>query len=140
MTASTAEPKRIQFLRFNGYPLPPNARLVTRPGRYGNPFAIRKVATGFQIVDLGDRSRTLREEPYVAPSKLLASVMAVRLFELHTGPMGIYEYDADALERLRADLGGRDLACSCPLVNEHGDLWPCHANWLLRLANPGGAW
>jgi hypothetical protein len=37
-------------------------------------------------------------------------------------------------ERLRMDLGGKDLACWCPLTYEQ----PCHADVLLRIANSSG--
>lgn len=51
-----------------------------------------------------------------------ASVVA--LFELHA--IGVYPWTK---QRLRHELGGRDLACWCPLDQ------PCHADVLLRLAN-----
>jgi hypothetical protein len=34
-----------------------------------------------------------------------------------------------------APLRGHDLACWCPLVDEHGKIVPCHADVLLELAN-----
>lgn len=39
---------------------------------------------------------------------------------------------APATRRLRR---GKDLACCCPLVDGHGDRYPCHADVLLDLAN-----
>jgi hypothetical protein len=56
------------------------------------------------------------------------------LFELHTGPLGLFEYDADTLADLRRDLAGRDLMCWCPLP-EPGQPDHCHAAVLLKLAN-----
>jgi hypothetical protein len=35
------------------------------------------------------------------------------------------------------ELADRDLACWCPLEDEHGNRVPCHADVLLELANPG---
>lgn len=35
-------------------------------------------------------------------------------------------------------ISGRDLACWCPLVDGFGSPVPCHANVLLKLANPDG--
>ena len=46
-----------------------------------------------------------------------------------------------ALQRAAADaqwldpLRGMDLACWCPLEDEHGNPWPCHADVLLQMAN-----
>ena len=36
-----------------------------------------------------------------------------------------------------ADLRGKDLACWCPLEDEHGNQVPCHADVLLEIANRG---
>jgi hypothetical protein len=41
-------PQRIHWNRFEGKPLPPNTRLITRPSRWGNPFTIAEcIAEGF---------------------------------------------------------------------------------------------
>lgn len=139
-------PERIQFLRFNGYPLPAGARLCTRPGRWGNPYAVRRATGGWQVVDTGDRVPAVVDAgdhtpgpacgPQILAAKRDACALAVRLFEAATGPGGVYEYDPATLARLLRDLGGRDLACSCPLLDDEGDPWPCHVRWLLALANP----
>ncbi|WP_373862109.1 DUF4326 domain-containing protein [Nocardia farcinica] len=34
-------------------------------------------------------------------------------------------------------MGGRDLACWCPLEDEHGNRIPCHADVLLEIAHAG---
>lgn len=132
-------PKRIQWNRFAGKPLPPNTRLVTRPTRWGNPFAVRREAGAWRVVDINDQSTALREEPqrFKLTDRFYAAGMAVRLFELHTGPMGLYEFSPDDRADLLRELAGRDLACSCPLtLPGHPDVrWPCHADHLLRLAN-----
>jgi hypothetical protein len=137
MAATMSSPQRIQFLRFNGYPLPPNAKLVTRPGRWGNRFAIRKAATGWQVVDTKDLLPALREQPLIESSKFAASKTAVRLFEFY-GRIGVHRYTADDLADMRATLGGRDLACACPLTDGLGNAWPCHGDVLLAWSNPGG--
>ena len=40
------------------------------------------------------------------------------------------------VDDVRRELTGRDLACWCSLEDEHGDRVPCHADVLLRVANP----
>ena len=44
--------------------------------------------------------------------------------------LSYYNRPYPSLDEIRAALGGRDLACWCPLDK------PCHADVLLRLANP----
>lgn len=122
-------PQRIQLRRKKGWRLPDRAVSVARPSRYGNPFAARPIpgTSRWTVVDLGDKSRTLREEPPDVHDKWAATVMAVRLFELHTGPFGLYEYEPGFLNPLT----GRDLACYCPVDTD----WPCHADSLLLCVN-----
>ncbi len=36
---SDTKPQRIQRKRTKGWKMPPNTKCVTRPGRYGNPYA-----------------------------------------------------------------------------------------------------
>ena len=40
MTESTAAPRRLHFNRYAGGRLPPGSRLVTRPGKWGNPIKV----------------------------------------------------------------------------------------------------
>ncbi|MFI6639977.1 DUF4326 domain-containing protein [Streptomyces sp. NPDC050504] len=130
-------PTRIQRRRTKGWTAPEGAVYVGRPTRWANPFTVRPVSTGWQLIDLGDRSRSLREAPQIfAPTdRLYARLMATRLFELHhTTELGIYRYNAAALATLRADLAGRDLMCWCPLPGD-GEPDHCHAAVLLALAN-----
>ena len=132
------KPQRIQRSRQRGWRMPSGARYVGRPGPFGNPFkVIRGQRTGqWRVVDTGDRSRTLREEPQYVPDQWAGAVMAVRLFELHTGPLGLYEWDD--VEEVRRELAGQDLVCWCPLVDADGQPVPCHADVLLELAaSPG---
>lgn len=133
-----SQPARVQRTRprKKGQPgMPPGAVYVGRGTRWGNPFKVVPLAGGrFQVVDTGDRSRSLREEPQVIDEAYFARVMATRLFELHTTPLGLYAYSAADLADARRLLGGRDLACWCPLP-EPGETDYCHAAVLLRLAN-----
>lgn len=122
-------PQRIQLHRTAGWRKPEGAVVVSRPSRWGNPFAI-------QIADCAMGGRCWR---VITPDGQLwaqhldtrgdAARAAVDLFALHIGPMGSYEYDQETLERLTSELAGRDLACWCPPGQ------PCHADVLLEIAN-----
>lgn len=124
--------------------IPEGAKYVGRGTRWGNPFAVRRLPRKlfpnhrWQVVDLGNRSRSLREEPQLFGDndQHYARVFATNFFRLHTtAPLGLYAYDADTLEQLRSELSGRDLACWCPLPTD-GETDYCHAAHLLSLANP----
>jgi hypothetical protein len=104
---AVSAPKRIQRKRTKGWRMPHGAIYCGRPGRMGNPFIV------------GQPHRLNGGRP------VKDAAQAVELYELHTGPMGSYEFDSEDLERLR----GKDLACWCPLDA------PCHADVLLRAAN-----
>ncbi|MEU5476917.1 DUF4326 domain-containing protein [Streptomyces mirabilis] len=135
-------PRRIQRCRAPGWRLadvstnPLGVVYVgRRPGsRWHNPFKVVAEGRQWRAIDTGDRSAALRDEPQIAPAHYLARVMATRLFELHTGPLGLYAYSDDDLSALRAELAGRDLMCWCP-PPEPGEIDYCHAAVLLRLAN-----
>src|SRR4051812_22288092 len=138
MTTTAHTPRRVQRTRprKKGQPgIPPGAKYVGRRSRWANPFAVRWNGTCWQIIDTGDRSRSLREEPqtFTRADKHSARLVATRLFELHTGPMGLYKYSSDDLAALRAELAGKDLGCWCPLP-EPGEPDYCHAAHLLCLA------
>ena len=45
--------------------------------------------------------------------------------------------DPWGVDRIRNELAGSDLACWCPLEDEHGNRVPCHADVLLEIANRG---
>lgn len=95
----------------NGLP----AQSVARPGKWGNPFAITDVAaeTGLdhdaaQIEAVARYRRWVRGQ--LAP-------------ELSPGT-------PPELVRIRAELGGKNLACWCKAGS------PCYADILIDLANP----
>lgn len=133
MTAESPTPKRIQLSRQKGWRKPEGAVVVARPSKWGNPFVIRQRFSGapqpYEVVTVSDGPDGETAEHWrYAHSAAGAAAAAVELFELHIGPMGSYEYDADRMAALRA-LAGKDLACWCPLDQ------PCHADVLLELAN-----
>lgn len=103
-------PTRIRLRRTKGWRLPPGAVCVARPSNWGNPFVVGSVdhKTGERILDRAH---------------------AVRLFEQHW-----FGTDVPTAALMReatiAELRGKHLACWCPLDE------PCHADVLLRVANP----
>lgn len=116
-------PKRIQRKRTKGWRMPENAVYVGRPSRWGNPYTMvveefgiqrsldlyRETAQGFWNPDLiADMSNSLGSEVYRAHCDWLRRAWR---------------------EGIRLELGGKDLACWCPLDR------PCHADVLLELAN-----
>lgn len=102
-------PKRIQLSRKKGYRKPEGAVVVSRPTKWGNPIV---VTTGCQ--NTADANRRL-------------AVIAFKW--LLFGPdWDRAPYPSD--DEIRAKLGGKDLACWCPLDQA------CHADVLLEIANP----
>lgn len=105
-------PRRIQRQRTKGWRMPPDARYVGRPTRWGNPYRI------------GD------PDPMLV-GRVLDAAGAVRMFRwyLASNPQLV----ADA----QRELAGHALACWCELVDKDGTPVPCHADVWLRVANGG---
>lgn len=103
--------------------MPEGAVYVGRPTRWGNPFLWTSYPTtwvspdgeSFAITDAARRGKAVA-----------AFEEAVRD---DIGVITGYPTKVD----LRRELGGRDLACWCPLDQ------PCHADVLLRVANEAQA-
>lgn len=89
--------------------MPPNTVVVSRPSKWGNPFAVGGYA-GYRY------GKT--EQVWLIRDRC----SAVRWFR-------VYLRETKALADIREELRGKNLACWCPL-NE-----PCHADVLLELAN-----
>jgi len=97
-------------LALNGLP----AKLITRPGRWGNPFTIDEMASRYGL----DRAQ--------------AQVKAVELCgQWLRGTIDPALSPGAPPERavIRAELGGHNLACWCKAGT------PCHADILIELAN-----
>jgi hypothetical protein len=98
----------VQRSRRKGARLPPNTVVVSRPSKYANPF---------------------RVPPGLMPAaRLVATLEAVSKYRRHV-------LRSFTLEEIRADLGGKNLACWCKVAKpgELGEV--CHADVLLKLAN-----
>ena len=100
------QPKRIQRQRTKGWRMPPNTVSVTRPGKWGNCYKVGDYRGFVQLKTAG------------------MAVEAYRRF------LNSREGATLALEAQR-ELRGKNLACWCPVDAE----W-CHADVLLRIANP----
>ena len=97
-------------LALNGLP----AKLVTRPGPWGNPFSIDDVAKTYGL------GRAAAQEKAVAMGgEWLRGTLDPKL---SPGP-------PPSREAIRAELAGHNLACWCKPGT------PCHADILIELAN-----
>ena len=105
-------PKRLQYKR--GQRLPSDAKYVGRPTKWGNPYKIG--------------------EPFLGGPGVITRELAVTLYAMTVkaddDPQAI-----QAREDARRELGGKDLACWCPLTYLDGSPYPCHATRLLEIAN-----
>lgn len=143
-------PQRIQRSRAKGWRMPEGAVYVGRPGKFGNPFRAYKcdccgywdVRDDNDVTYMVDHDFTRRPEVRAAAStwttKYEARRESVRLYdnELTYWLGGRLSWDPDFAESVQS-LRGRDLACWCPLEDEHGNRFPCHADVLLEIANRG---
>jgi hypothetical protein len=108
-----SKPQRIQRRRTLGWRMPEGAVYVGRPGRWGNPYRV------------GETNPATYDE-YTAADVVDLYRRSVKFW-----------WPKEYAEEARQLLAGRDLVCWCPLVNEHGNRVPCHADVLLELANSG---
>jgi hypothetical protein len=120
-------PARVQLRRVKGWRMPPNTVRVSRPSKFGNPFRVVRWGKSWGVLrafGLGDTGQTVLGfgAGDLHPIAADARRMAVALY-------------CEAIEQGRiapdlAQLRGKNLACWCPPSE------PCHADVLLRLANP----
>jgi len=96
--------------QLNGLP----ARLVTRPGKWGNPFTIEATAARYALSPEDAQVRAVD-----LCGQWLNGTLAPDLSPAAPPP----------LAAIRAELGGHNLACWCRPGT------PCHADILIELAN-----
>lgn len=135
-------PVRIQRKRTKGWKMPEGAVSVTRPGKWGNPFDLRRsehcwtaVAHGFR----GDKSGRIAASVSIYRAWLLnwkadwidcgLSVERDGKSERVVSSPAVKAPAPPTIEEIRDELRGKNLACWCPLDQ------PCHADVLLELAN-----
>lgn len=124
-------PERIQRSRKKGARMPKGAVYVGRPTVWGNPFKDHSMGVEWSV--------ELYERAIIGPRADAeigeeAEAMFYAYAEKVTGdPNGLnWYYNA---QHIRDELGGKSLACWCPLEDEGGNPVPCHADVLLELAN-----
>ena len=94
----------------NGLP----AKLVTRPGPWGNPFSIDEVAATYKL----DRAGAQAKAVAMAGDWLRGTI-----------DPALSPCDPPSRETIRRELAGHNLACWCRPGT------PCHAEVLIELAN-----
>jgi len=120
-----ARPQRMTFQRLKGFDLQARSRalnglpakMVTRPGRWGNLFQIKAVAAQFGLDRAAARAKAVA---------LHRDWMTGRPVAAGSDP-GV---PPPAIHELILKLGGHNLCCWC----KPGE--PCHADLLIELANP----
>lgn len=120
-------PVRIQRQRTKGWRMPEGAVYVGRPSRWGNPFVLGEtymwLSTGMPFPVPTPRD----------PGEYEYGLRVVRLDDRQMATAWFRAWvewtENDISVNVMAVLGGRDLACWCPLDQ------PCHADVLLDLAN-----
>lgn len=116
---NTVGPKRIQMSRKHPWRADnPDAVIVARPSRWGNPFRIGSTAW----IPVSEDGRWSKD-----PHPPLTREQAVECFRLNA------IFTAREYPGFFDPLRGHDLACWCPLDQ------PCHADVLLELANGGAS-
>lgn len=134
--ASLPAPERIQLKRTRGWRLPPGARSVARPGKYGNPFGLlREIGRDdplrpyldMALEDMSGGSLDLSRDHYdtVAPHLPSVAVAAFRYW-LRDQP--------GLVEAAKKELRGKPLACWCP-VPAGGEPDNCHRAVWIEVAN-----
>ena len=116
--------RRIQLSRAKGWRKPAGAVVVTRPGRWGNPFRTLGGLTSAQAVQM------YREliATGVARSPRTGARFTGEDYYAHP-PGGRKPMIRPTQDDIKRALAGRPLACWCPTSQ------PCHADVLLAIAN-----
>src|SRR5690554_3853785 len=118
-------PKRVQMTRQRPWRHEhPDAVIVARPSKWGNPFRASK-RTKLEATD-GLQTLTVA----VRPRDVEHAVALYRQY-LTDGLFAVFGQLRAAVADDLHELAGRDLACWCPLDQ------PCHGDVLLEIANGG---
>lgn len=111
-------PDRIQLRRTRGWRLREGAVVVTRPGRWGNPYVVHK------------HSEKCGDEHLGCPPYCVDDAEEAARRYRHAVLYPVQEQPSvPTPDEIRAELAGRDLACWCPTSG------PCHADVLIEIAN-----
>ncbi len=109
--------------------MPEGALYVGRPTKWGNPFTPDNYRF---CTSAGERPATIAE--CVALYRAHLTCDDPRCLDVHGDGSGVMEHSWTAGLDV-TELRGKDLACWCPLEDEHGNRVPCHADVLVELAN-----
>lgn len=120
-------PKRIQMSRQRPWRAEhPDAVIVARPSKWGNPF---KVGERITDPDSVFRNAYINGVSLFRDGIVEDRAHAVALFDFWVmAKVPFTQTD------VRLELRGRDLACWCPLTDADGNPVPCHADVLLEVA------
>jgi hypothetical protein len=121
-------PERIQRRRTPGWAMPANTRYVGRGTKHGNPWRIEREdgSNGYDVNNPHRHAHAGHYDNLEAAREAATARFGADLDErLAERP--------DLREAIRAELGGMNLACWCPLP-EPGQPDHCHAAVLLQLA------
>ncbi|MFZ5698560.1 MAG: DUF4326 domain-containing protein [Pseudomonadota bacterium] len=133
-------PQRVRLSRQKGWRKPEGCIVVSRPSRWGNPWAVGdRVEVRYLTSAVGGPGRYGAglwscddAAEHAITDDLAVWLYRQNLLDALAG-FGCDEPDSiaerDELRAALAALRGRDLACWCPLSR------PCHADVLLELAN-----
>ena len=118
----TAEPQRLQLSRHKGFNLQQSsialnglpAKIVARPGRWGNPFKIADIAKRYDLDPVDAQAKAVD----LCTQWLIGALDK----SLTPGP-------APSRDLIRSELRGHNLACWCKPGT------PCHAEVLIEIAN-----
>lgn len=121
-------PRRIQRQRAAGWRMPPGARYVGRPTKWGNPFRPELVGAElalalYRALLTGWDPSLLAKWPHEDEERVYAAHRAWERRVLDGPGVGM------VADRARQELAGLDLSCWCRIDR------PCHADILLEVAN-----
>ncbi len=138
----TEKPIRIQRTRTKGAKMPPNTVVVTRPGKWGNPFNLKSsahcwtaIAHGFKADRLGRAAASVamfsswvkQGKPVEIDCGLVAESKK-KPVRVSSSPV-IKTIAPPSMDEIKAELRRKNLACWCKIGE------PCHGDWLLEVAN-----
>lgn len=118
--------------------MPANTVYVGRPTHWGNPFIV-----GHTYKHVSTRTGRTQFTFFVPNRKVATDLFRAAMLggtaDLQDGEGGAiwFKFKTGRLDvnKARAELAGKNLACWCPLTDEQGNHVPCHADVLLELAN-----
>lgn len=120
------KPIRIQRKRTKGWRMPENTVYVGRGSAWGNPFKVGEILPG------GHGEEQPRWGARRTAAQAVKEYAKMMDSYRHHGPTSGMDHLLISMANLgtiQAELKGKNLACWCPLDQ------PCHADWLLEVAN-----